>query len=113
MTHQIENLVHSDFMTNLGTDWLAIAPNGHVQARATTEAAVRQAAPDAAHYIDAKGLAGATAVDAEPEPNPVSAGLDAVVAQQAPAEDAKPDTDPDADDKAPVKAAPKKAAAKK
>ncbi len=107
-----DNLVHSDYMTNLGTDHLAVAANGHVVGRASTNEAIRQAVPDAAHYLTAKDLApaaqqaktGTPETDADPrnpnvaEPNPVSAGLDAVVAQQAPVkdDDAKADKDLDA-----------------
>lgn len=108
-----ENLIHSDFMTNLGTDYLAVAANGHVVGRAATEAAVRQAVPDAAHYLSAKDLAPAdgSAFDrdhdghvggrakAAPEPNPVAAGLDAVKAQsgtpETDADPANPNADPE------------------
>ncbi len=122
-----DNLVTSDFMTNLGTDHLAVNAGGHVVGRASTAEAIRKAVPDAAHYLTAKDIAepvvldGAHAHDhdanwtpAASEPHPVSAGLDAVVAQQAPADDVKPDADPDAsDDKAPAKTAAKKVPAKK
>lgn len=118
-----DNLVHSEFMTNLGTDHLAVNAGGHVVGRASSAEAIRKAVPDAAHYLtaedfhtpeqqmrDAEAFTGTTEAKYVniAEPNPVSAGLDAVKAQQAPA----PEPDKDIDDKAP-KVAPEKAPAKK
>lgn len=107
MTHSISNLIHNAFLDQIGSDWVAVAANGHPIARATTEAAVRRAAPDAVHFICAADLnkeeitgevgkeTGFDAPDAEPEPNPVAAGLEAVVAQGAQVHIGTAETDAD------------------
>jgi hypothetical protein len=79
----IENLVRNAFLDNPGDDWVAIAANGHPVGRASDEASLRRANPDAAHFVRAKDLAEAAVEPATPEPNPVAAGLDAVTAQGA------------------------------
>lgn len=88
----IETLIKNAFLDDLHDDWVAVAANGTPIARASDEASVRRAAPDAAHYLNAKMLAkhvdgidgiGITEVAPEPEQNPVAAGLDAVKAQSA------------------------------
>lgn len=81
-----ENLIHSEFMHNLGSDHLAVNAGGHVVGRASSAEAIRRAVPDAACYLTAEDLAGDVGIpDAIPEPeqNPVAAGLDAVKAQSA------------------------------
>lgn len=60
-----DNLVHNAYLDNIGSDWVAVSANGHPIARATTEEAVRRAAPDAAHYLNASMLGErADAIDA-------------------------------------------------
>jgi hypothetical protein len=76
-----ENLVANAFLDSLGTDWVAVANNGHPVGRATTETAVRQAVPDAVHYLCAKDLADVEVKPAKAEPNPVAVPLEAVKAQ--------------------------------
>lgn len=51
------NLVNNDFLTDLGTDYVAIATNGHPVGRADTLEALKLAVPDAAHYLTAADLA--------------------------------------------------------
>ena len=63
------NLVHNAYLDNLGQDFVAIDANGHPIARAATEAAVRQAAPDAAEYHTAESLGLAPPPD-HPPPAP-------------------------------------------
>lgn len=92
----IDNLIRNAYLDNLGSDWIAVAANGHPIARATTEEGVRKAAPDAVHFVNAslldKRLESLDA--AAPEANPASAGLDAVKAQGA---DDAPEDGPIAD----------------
>lgn len=79
----IDNLIRNAYLDNLGSDWIAVAANGHPIARATTEEGVRKAAPDAVHFVNASLLdKRIESLDAAPpEANPASAGLDAVKAQ--------------------------------
>jgi hypothetical protein len=45
------NIVRNAFLENLGTDWVAIADNGHPVCRANDEDTVRRAVPYAALYL--------------------------------------------------------------
>lgn len=45
------NIVRNAFIEDLGTDWVAIADNGHPVCRANDEETVRRAVPDAALYL--------------------------------------------------------------
>lgn len=88
----IETLIKNAFLDDLRDDWVAVSTNGTPIARASDEASVRRAAPDAVHYLNAGMLAkhvdgiddvGVADAAPEPEQNPAAAGLDAVVAQSA------------------------------
>lgn len=121
-----KDVIHSDFLKDLGTDFVAATANGHVVSRASTRASLENATKnlgEPVHIFSAADFAipsrwlgelkpelTATSEEPTPMPDPVNAGLDAVAAQQA-----KPVDEP----VAPRKAEPKpdahvvKAASKK
>lgn len=78
---------HSEFLTDLGDDWVAVDAKGHIVSRATSEQDVRVAAPFAAAWFSGKDIATHSRrhgkhLDGEaPERN---AGNDAVAATTAP-----------------------------
>lgn len=69
-----ENLISNAFLDNLGTDFVAVADNGQIVGRAGSEAAIRHAVPDAAHYLTGSDLApeGFTAFDQDGNGKPGS-----------------------------------------
>ncbi len=51
-----ETIVPNAFLDNLGTDWIAVAANGHIVGRATTREAVERSTPKAVAYYCQKDL---------------------------------------------------------
>lgn len=72
------------FLKDIGTDWVALSPNGTPLARAHDEETVRRAVPDAAEYVTGKKPK-AEKVEAAPaavEPEPATVEPEAVEVEQ-------------------------------
>lgn len=82
MTTVPTNLVHNAFLDNLGTDWVAIAGNGHPIARGQSETEVRHAVR---HTPGAVVLSGADLSPAKAPSKPVTAKPSAIGAETDPA----------------------------